>query len=210
MISVLMPSRERSKLAKESIESLGEEDSQFEVLLYIDEDEPQMDDYLALVGFNVQLYIGTRHGYGNFHKMINYLAKRAKGDWLLLWNDDAIMLSQDWASKINKIDSSKPVVLNFFDAMNKQNNLFPAISRPMYKAMGHFSLNTHCDSWVQDIANELGIHKPVGAINCIHRRELLSDVTKVNTQATYKITSPAYNLMTKERAIDKRKIKELL
>lgn len=210
MISVLLPSRGRASLAKESLESLGEEDSQFEVLMYVDDDDMDVVKYKNLAGFNVKVYRDKRVGYKNFHVMVNYLAEKAKGDWLLLWNDDAFMLTKDWAQKINKLDSSKPVVLNFFDPMNKLNNLFPVISRAMYEAMGHYSLNTHCDSWVQDIANELKIHKPVGGISCMHRREYLSDRTKIETQETYKTSSPEYETMTKERAEDANKIKELL
>lgn len=210
MISVLMPSRGRPELAKESLESLGEEDSQFEVLLYVDDDDMSVVKYQDLAGFNVKVFRKQRVGYKNFHVMINFLAEKAKGDALMLWNDDAFMMTSDWAPKLNKLDYSKPVVYNFFDPMNKLNNLFPVISRPMYEAMGHFSLNTHCDSWVQDIANELKIHKPVGAINCMHRREYLSDRTKMETQETYKTSSPEYDTMTKERAEDALKIKELL
>lgn len=210
MISVLMPSRERSQLARESILSLGSNFDLFEVLVYVDEDDPELQSYVELTKIGAQIFIGKRHGYINFHKMINHLAKYCKGDWLMLWNDDAIMRTDKWADIIDKNDCDKPVVLNFFDPLNKLNNLFPVISKPMYEAMNHYSLNTHCDSWVQDIANELKIHKPVARISCEHRRETINDKIKTETQNTYKTSSPAYDKMKSERQIDIDKIRKLL
>lgn len=190
MISVLMPTRERPELARQSIESLG--GSGFEVLIRIDDDDPQRDSYVWPHNGKYAV-MDKRVGYSNFHVMVNQLAAKATGEWLMLWNDDAIMHTPDWAQRVqNHHSSSIPCVLNLYsEAMN--NNLFPIISRPMYEAMGHFSLSTHCDSWVQDIANSLGIHLYVPGIDIEHKRDLLNDETKQQSQGAYAITSPLYD-----------------
>jgi hypothetical protein len=184
MISVLLPTRERSELARQSIESLGEG---LEVLLYVDEDDPQIEDYDRLL--DAKVIKGKRVGYHGMHDMVNQLAKQATGDWLLLWNDDALMHTQDWQWHIPI--AGKPEVLNIFNS-NDQVNLFPLISRSMYEAMGHYSLSAHCDSWVQDIANEIGIHTYIPDINVEHLRDRLNDETKQHSQGAYAQTSPLH------------------
>lgn len=187
-ISVLLPSRGRPELLKSSIASLGRGD--FEVLVRYDDDDATMP--LKNVKKNVRQVRGERVGYGNFHLMINELAEIATGDWLMLWNDDAIMKTAGWSEIIATHDSIRPTVLNFFDISNNQNNLFPVMSRRMYKTIGHFSLSTHCDTWAQDVANGTGTHIAVEGIEAEHIRESLNDLTKRETQNTYSTSSPIY------------------
>lgn len=187
-VSVLLPSRGRPDLLKNSIASLGK--GNFEVLIRYDDDDKTMP--LKLSKKNVRQMKGTRVGYANFHLMVNELAKQAKGDWLLLWNDDAIMRTTDWVDTISRFDSNKPKVLNFFDTEDSQKNLFPVMSRAMYEAIGHFSLSTHCDTWALDIANGTGTHVEVDGIEAEHLRDSLDDATRHDTQAVYATSSPQY------------------
>lgn len=191
LVSVLMPSRNRVDMARESIESLGQDD--FEVLLYIDNDDPQLDEYMLLEYPFVIKVVGERHGYHNFHLMVNELSTKARSKWLLLWNDDALMDTQDWLGAIEEQVSAELAVYNFFDPQNSTNNLFPLTSKRLVDSLGHFSLNTHCDSWVQDMANELNIHKPIYGISARHIRDRVNDETKSESQAAYKTTSPQYS-----------------
>jgi hypothetical protein len=193
-------------MCKEAIDSLG--DGDFEVLLYVDTDDPQIKAYRSLASRKVKVFVEARLGYANFHRMVNFLAKKAKGEWLLLWNDDMRIIG-DWTVPDA---TDKPQVLNFWDPNNQVNNLAPVISRKMYEIMGHFSLSTHCDSWVQDIANELGIHVPVHGAQVQHLRESLNDATKSQTQPVYATSSPEYDglEMMKLREIDKEKLRENL
>lgn len=204
-VSVLMPSRERAFLASEAIQNLGQGD--FEILIYVDEDDPQLEAYESLNSKHVKVYVQPKVGYVNFHEMINFLAKKAKGNWLLLWNDD-MRVSGDW--KFPDGAFSKPQVLNFWDPINPMNNLAPMVNRKMYEIMGHFSLSTHCDSWVQDIANELDIHVPVEGVSVSHLREVLNDATKQATQSVYSISSPEYDgtFMSGLRMIDTEKLRK--
>lgn len=210
MISVLMPSRGRSDMARESVKSLGNGD--FEVLIWVDEDDPQLAEYLALSAHNIQIYVKPRVGYENFHEMINFLADEAGGEWLMLWNDDARMRTDNWTDILQEELWDEPVVLNFFNPYQGILNLFPVISRTLYEAMGHFSLSTHCDTWVEDIANRLDIHIPVYGITAEHIRESVDDETKSETQAVYAVSSPRYfgPELEAKRCEDIEKIKGLL
>lgn len=205
-VSVLLPTRERAQMAKESIESLG--DGDFEVLLYVDSDDPQLNAYKSLSSKHVKVFVEPRLTYTNFHRMVNFLAKRAKGEWLLLWNDDMRIIG-DWAVPDA---TDQPQVLNFWDVNDMRNNFAPVINRKMYETMGHFSLSTHCDSWVQDIANELGIHIPINGVQVTHLRESLNDATKSQTQSVYASSSPEYDGldMIKLRQIDIEKLRKII
>lgn len=202
MISVLVPSRNRPTLLRESLSSLGYGD--FETLVYIDNDDPSRREYMEVP--TTYTLVGKRHGYPGLQHYINELCKLASGDWLFLWNDDALMKTPDWWKKVPETD--KPEVINF-DA-NPLNNLFPLVSRQMYETLGHFSLSPHNDSWVQDIANKLGIHTHVPGVEVYHRRMELNDKTKFETQSAYATTSPAYDGMWELRDKDAEKIMEVL
>jgi len=202
MISVLIPSRGRPELLRESIDSLGVGD--FEILVYVDRDDPYLTEYMQVP--TTYTLVGKRHGYEGLQHYINDLCKIATGDWLFLWNDDAIMNTIGWWQKVHQPD--RPEVINFDS--NLINNLFPLVSRQMYEAMGHFSLSPHNDSWVQDIANKLGIHTHVPGVEVYHRRMELNDKTKFETQSAYATTSPAYDGMWELRDKDAEKIMEVL
>lgn len=152
-ISVLVPSRQRPELLKRSIDSLG--DGDFEVLVALDEDDPLLDDY-AGIG---KAMVGPRHGYRSLQSYYNELAARARGEWLLLWNDDCIMVTEDWIDVVRSYDGQM-VVLNpntNHDNWKIDMNVFPILPRKIVELVGHFSLSNHNDSWIEFVAREAGI-----------------------------------------------------
>lgn len=162
-VSILMPTRERIELAKRSIASLGNHD--LEILLAVDENDPQLYEYQKLE--DVELFTTPHWGYTELHKYYNLLAKKSTGDWLMLWNDDGFMETENWFELVTAQDHTKRVVLNVFHEVN---NLFPLISRPFYETIGHFSLNTHADSWVQQIGERSGTQVHIPGITIIHNK----------------------------------------
>lgn len=204
MISVLMPSRKRAGLAREAIKSLGKKD--VEVLVAIDEDEfaqPYMK--LKLAFKNVRIFVLPRHGYQNLHEYYNFLAKESKGDWLMLGNDDMVMETPSWTEIIKQHDPTKPQVLNPWSELD---NLFPLISRAWYDAVGHFALNTHVDSWVQQVADIDGRSVYVPGIKIKHYGEELNDETHIEVRQIVRQTSEAYRRMGEQRLNDARKISD--
>lgn len=193
-------------MCETSIRTLGTKD--IEILIYVDYDEPELHKYSLLANDFTTVIIGPRFTYKKLHEYYNLLAKISKGDWLMLWNDDAEMTNPDWTSKLPIPD--KPVVINFDE--NPLNNLFPIISRQMYEAMGHFSLSPHNDSWVQDIANDMGIHTYIPGVTVKHLRDIIDDDTKRETQSAYSETSPLHysHELQELMQIDMQKIKEKL
>lgn len=202
MISVLIPSRQRAELLKDSVKTWLHPD--VEVLVAIDDNEPEEVEYEQIP--NIQLFRSKQHGYENLHEYYNYLSSKAKGDWLMLGNDDAFMLTEDWPLKI-KEDPTFPQVLNVW---NERDNLFPIISKAWYEAVGHFSLNTHADSWVQQVAELIDKSKFVPGIEIKHHGEEMNDETHQRVRGVVGQTSESYRRMTEERKEDARRVNEYI
>lgn len=120
-----------------------------EFLLAVDEDDPSDYDWL-----NAIVVPGPRHGYAQLHRYYNELAGWAEGDWLLLWNDDALMVTAGWDEIVH---SHSPDVVLSPSTVHNPLCTFPIVPRRFVEAIGHFSLNAHCDTWWQEIAEELGV-----------------------------------------------------
>lgn len=207
LISVLVPSRQRPELLRRSIDSLGSGD--YEVLVGLDDDDPRLDDYVG-IGTCV---IGARHGYRSLQTYYNALADRARGDWLLLWNDDCIMKTPDWIEVVRAFDGQM-VVLNpntNHDNWKIDMNVFPIFPRKLFELMGHISLSIHNDSWIEFVARDAGIMTRV-PIMIVHDR---ADLTGNNDDLVYAQRQLEHEHfhseeMERARARDVRKVRSYL
>lgn len=204
-VSLLCPSRQRSTMLKESVDSLGEGD--WELLVAVDEDDPEFDQYCVPKIAGVKICPSIHHGYQNLHEYFNELARHAKGDWIGLWNDDTLMETSGWVDIIAQYDHTIPQVLNVW---NERDNLFPLISRAWYEATGHFALNAHADSWVQQVAEIDGRWQYVPGIKIKHYGEELNDPTHTRVREIVRQTSEAYRRMGEQRMEDARKIADYI
>ena len=116
-ISVLLATRGRTTMLSDSIDSLmtNVSDSEnVEIMLGIDNDDQDTLDFVQSEDFqnkmqdeynvDIQAVLFDRLGYKNLHQYMNQLWGQASGEWLLLWNDDAIMQTKDWDLEIGKYD----------------------------------------------------------------------------------------------------------
>lgn len=205
-LSVLLPSRERPDLAEQAIKSFPPSRNT-EFLLAVDDDDPCMKDYLQLARL-ARLTVTPPHGYLGLHKYYNQLAELSRGQWLLLFNDDAVVEQFSYQA-LSSYDSNLPIVLNIW---NPQDNLFPIISRTFYETIGHFSLSPHADSWVQQVGERAGVQYFVPDFRIRHDREQMHDATYQRGRDAIKITAPAYASPEMEalKEIDVNKIKGVL
>lgn len=191
-------------MAKKALESLGAGD--YEVLICIDEDDPYIKNYYELTTDNISLTVVNRYGYGALHEYYNQLSELANGDWLMLFNDDATIETAGWVDIISKYNHQIPQVLNPWN--QNGDNLFPIISRKWYEIVGHFSLSTHADSWVQQIGQRLEIQVYIPGIKISHQGEDLHDQTHTEVKQIVRETSANYRRMEDLRIKDANKIKE--
>lgn len=172
-LSALVPSRERADALKFSLNSLELEKNNIEVLVWIDDDDPQLGQYHKLFDNNnhIKMFIKPRVGYLQFHTMINYLASQSTGDWLWLWNDDAYMENPNWydifMSHVSlSSPKEKPVVYN----LSPGKNGFPIVSRKYLEILGHIGGSATCDLWTRRVVKGTGIEQEISGIEPTHRK----------------------------------------
>ncbi|WP_433364068.1 glycosyltransferase family 2 protein [Streptosporangium sp. CA-115845] len=188
MISVLLPSRRRPESLVDSIGSLrvmADNPDGLEILVAADPDDP--DTAVAAERSRAICWVApTRYGYHRLHEYANHLARLASGEWLLLWNDDARMLTPGWDSRVEEADRGV-----LWPAHNDSHllDIFPIVHRSIVETLGHFSLSPHCDSWMQDIATAVGAHHRI-PVTILHDRHDLTgghnDQTWRDAQAGYR------------------------
>ena len=149
MISVLCPSRERPELLARSVTSLrGTARSSFELLIAADDDDPSTASAAADLG--AITLVMERAGYGRLHEYYGELAKASAGDWLLVWNDDAVMLTPGWDEVIEALPAK--ILIANIQTSHSPLCCLPAVRRGAVDALGKFSSgNPHVDTFWQDV-----------------------------------------------------------
>ena len=176
-ISILCPTRNRYELLVESIESIyntASDVNNIEFLLGMDEDDPSLEkhrEYVKKSDYDIKIVTSERFGYRMLHEYVNRLCEISTGKYLILWNDDARMQTENWDSILaRKVEvQNKPFVWEL-SSSNHCDDIFPAIPREWYELLGHFSLNAHNDTWIQEISTWLNVKKYARDIIVFHLR----------------------------------------
>lgn len=188
MISVLLPSRGRPAALAESIASLRGNTGKrsVEILVAADPDDPDTITAAERLAVDYLWVAPERYGYGRLHEYVNTLAQHAAGEWLMLWNDDARMLTPHWDTIVAR---QEPGVLwpqsNDVDGCNT----FPLWPRAWTTTLGHVSLSPHCDTWIQQIGHTLNQQRRI-PIEILHDRADLTgghnDLTRAESAGAYR------------------------
>jgi len=172
--SFLMPTRKRVGPCIESIESIrstATNKDSFEILLAFDDDDDESKvaicAHCEAVGIKYKASTSERYGYRNLHKYVNDLCEIAEGEMLWPWNDDAKILTDGWDDKILKYGTDM--------ALDFPNNhaiwILPLVPAKYVKEMGHFSGQTHLDTWIQIIFEKnLQLSQFAGDVLLYHNR----------------------------------------
>lgn len=212
MISVLLPSRGRPKALAVTIGGLlelADKPSTIQVLVAADPD----DEATLTAALPQQAHVWTapeRYGYPRLHEYVNRLAEQASGDWLMLWNDDARLLTSGWDAAVRE---QQPAVLWPHSNDIATCNTFPIWPRAWTDHLGHVSLSPHCDSWIQYLGQTLGRHERV-AVDILHDRADLTgghdDQTRAESLAGYRTADYGSPAMEAARAADVAALRTLL
>jgi hypothetical protein len=191
-ISVLIPTRGRKEPLYESVRSLLDNADNPTKILFMfgfDNDDRESLDYFAntiapcLVENKCDYicYEFQRLGYMRLNEYVNHLAKWSDSKWLFFFNDDSLMNTKGWDSRIMDHDGEFKVL-----AVHTNNNhpysVFPIIPKSWVNATGHFSPHTFSDAWVSEIAYMLGIMEFID-VEVLHDR---ADITGNNEDTTYR------------------------
>lgn len=119
-----------------------------------------------------------RYGYQGLHLYLNQLATKARGSWLMWWNDDMRMQTQGWDTIIRLAPQGVlwPAANHVHHA-----NIAPIWPKAWSDAAGLVTPTMHMDTWLQYVGEHLGLHHQV-PIEIIHDR---ADVTGNHDDQTY-------------------------
>lgn len=188
MISVLLPSRGRLEALLGSVNSLlllADNPDEIEVLVAGDPDDRDSIPAGWLrrpFSSNTRAWIAPqRYGYTGLHRYVNFLAKQASGDWLMLWNDDARMITDKWDSIVTSSFPSADRVLWPVANHDEGGNLFPLWPRAWTALLGYVSLSPNIDVWISELGRRLHREQQVGIL-VKHDR---ADITGGHDDETY-------------------------
>lgn len=194
LVSVLLSSRGRPVSLRSTIDGLrglAHDPDRVEVLVACDPDDQETFDTAWAADADQVLMAHERYGYHRLHEYVNRLAAQATGRWMLLWNDDATMLTEGWDKAIAD-QPTGPAGLAVLHPDHNQGpalNTFPIFTRELYRLLGHVSTSPHCDSYLEAISRPTGIERRV-PIQIRHDRYDLTgrhdDQTFADAQAGYR------------------------
>lgn len=183
MISVLLPTRGRTHLLNATVDSLlhrAHHRDQVQMCYAIDRDDEHTVEHVHnITRPHDNISITDRFGYAGLHHYVNQLARRASGEWLFLWNDDALMLTEGWDAEVRRWPTR--FILDTWSNHPPLTCVFPIVPTEWVRWLGHFSMNAHNDTWWQEIGERTRRLVRID-IDVMHNR---ADLTGLNNDATY-------------------------
>jgi glycosyltransferase involved in cell wall biosynthesis len=191
-ISVLLPTRGRTDMLKRSLMSLydlAKDPTEIELLLAFDNDDKESLEWcqanvfpeLERRGIDAKVVEFTPLGYLKLHEYVNTLASLADGNWLMFWNDDAVMQTQDWDQQIIQ-HTGKFLCLRMPTHNSHPYAIFPIVPRDWFYLLGHLSNHQLTDATISQISYIVGIMQNID-VEVVHDR---FDITGNNLDNTFK------------------------
>lgn len=193
IISVILPTRGRKEPLYNSLVSLldrAANPGRVEIILGIDDDDTEVKEYIQteIAPYMQKLQVECKAqifkplGYENLHTYVNTLASTASGQWIFFWNDDALMVSQDWDNEITKYDGQFKLLAPKDNHQGHPYAILPIVPMDWFRLMDHLSLNAQNDAWLSHIAYMLDIFERID-VEFLHDR---ADLTGNNDDETFR------------------------
>jgi hypothetical protein len=166
-ISMLLATRGRTTALDRSIHSLmtlAADPARIQVMFAFDRDDTvgldhwqnQLQPWMDERGFHYTAMKFNPLGYIRLHIYNNMMAKQARGDWFVIWNDDAIMQTPGWDTVIRDHDGQFRL-LAFHTHNDHPYSIFPILPRKWYDILGYISPHPTQDGWLSQQAYMLDI-----------------------------------------------------
>lgn len=171
LASVLLPSRGRPVGLFNAVSSLiarCDNPESMEILIRLDDDDHEsqkaVESMDSVFGDTVAIrtIIGPRGtGYTDLHKFVEQLCAVARGDFLVLFNDDTLMDTNSWDAELSRFRNELCVLRLHCPIPRECSHLtgFPAVHRKLHQIIGHFSLSCWNDAYIQHISRGAGIER---------------------------------------------------
>lgn len=181
-ISLVFTSRGRARDLWETLHmlwDLADDRLDLEAIVAVDPDDTDTQDIAEHLPAGARLWVAPeRYGYQGLHLYLNQLAKMSAGRWLMWWNDDMRMQTQGWDTIIRQ--SPQGVLWPSANHVHHA-NIVPIWPKAWSDAAGLVTPTMHMDTWLQYVAEALGLHHKV-PIEVVHDR---ADVTGGHDDQTY-------------------------
>lgn len=201
LVSILIPTRGRPdhlRAAVDSVHSLASDKSCIEYLFRVDDDDFEtikVVEWLETLLPCKKVVAPRGSGYFQMHTMVQDIAKLAEGDWLFLFNDDALFKTQDWDKILLVMGMRNPwigigdvcmIVAPTIGRPHAQEFFF--LRRRTFEILGHIALSPHNDNWIYSIMKFIGCCIDVSPIQIEHNSHLIGDKVREESVEAYKST----------------------
>lgn len=162
--------------------------SSIELVLGFDNDDVDTIEYfkqtiqpeLDTRGIDYQAHEFDRMGYLRLNEYVNTLARCTDADWLVFWNDDAIMETSNWDSVISSY-TGQFKLLAFHTHNDHPYSIFPILPKEWLEVFGYISPHSLTDAWTSQVAYLVDIWERIN-VDVIHDRH---DLTGNNKDETF-------------------------
>lgn len=197
-ISILLPTRKRTEAVIKSIGSLlayAKNTADIEILIAYDDDDEESREFFSSTWFDfvaqteatTKVFETERFGYLKLNRYVNLLGEEAVGDWIMFWNDDALMQTENWDEHIVNETGWFGCLRMPCTSMNHPFALFPIIPKSWIDIFDKISPVAHSDWWIYHVTKNVGRFKDI-PVMVYHDR---ADVTGGNNDETYQERSYA-------------------
>lgn len=171
-----------------SLFTLAKNPQQIQLMLAFDNDDdvgtkhfadviqPWLDDHMV----NYTAMSFDPLGYIKLNEYVNELARNSDAHWLVFWNDDAVMQTQDWDAEIMKLQGQFKL-LAFLTHNLHPYSIFPIVPRKWLDLLGYLSPHQISDAWLSQQAYMLDILERI-PVEVLHDRH---DLTGNNKDETF-------------------------
>lgn len=190
-IAILLPTRGRADMLERSVKSvveLAENPSRVQLMFGFDNDDPvgikyfveELQPWLDQHSVNYTAIKFAPLGYIRLNEYVNELARKSDARWLVFWNDDAVMETQDWDTEIMKYDGEFKL-LAFHTHNDHPYSIFPIVPRKWLDLLGYLSPHQISDAWLSQQAYMLDVWQRI-SVDVLHDRH---DLTGNNNDTTF-------------------------
>jgi hypothetical protein len=184
-IAVLLPTRSRTTALTDSVTSIvtrAKDVSRIQILFALDNDDtvglehfegviqPFLDDHD--VSYEAQAFESM--GYAGLNRYYNHLGGNASADWLFVWNDDAVMNTQDWDQVIDAY-TGQFRLLKVHTHNEHPYSIFPIVPKSWYDLFGHLSRHQMIDAELSQMAFVLDLMQVIDVHVTHNQVELTKD-----------------------------------
>lgn len=191
-IAVVLPTRGRTDALARSVISLVNRAVKLDKVQFIlgfDEDDTEgLEHFQAEVqpllekrNVNFTAMVFEPLGYTRLNEYVNAMALASDADWIMFWNDDAVMDSAGW-DKVIHGHTGEFKLLAVHTHKDHPYSIFPIAPREWLDHMGYLSPHQISDAWLSQQAYMLDIWERI-PVHVTHDRH---DLTGNNDDDTYK------------------------